>query len=114
MASFVFRGLFFFFLICFVVTLQDFISKVHVVFSNHVDVGFNRGEILSNRNPCNNGPYTADCGYAFSVINVYFDDFLPQAALIANQLKQQGIDWIYTLEGVKNQNSFLLTGIICF
>ena len=59
------------------------ITKVHVIFMNHLDIGFNHGEHPPQENgepglPCLVPPYPPECGFSYSVINVYFDWFFPQ------------------------------------
>jgi hypothetical protein len=58
------------------------IQRVHVTFMNHLDIGFNHGEHPNQDEslgtPCYVGPYPPNCGFAYSVINAYFDWFFPQ------------------------------------
>jgi len=56
--------------------LPTAITKVHVVFMNHLDVGYN-------------GIYP-EVGFAFNVINRYFDVYFPSAIETAQQLKKEG------------------------
>src|SRR5690348_8998693 len=56
---------------------------------NHLDVGFNHGEDSQGTlytckfkgNFCLDSPYESTCGYSYSVINIYFDQFFPEGIL---------------------------------
>lgn len=61
---------------------------VYVVFANHLDVGFNHGEDASGE-PCLNPPYDINCGWAYSVVNNYFDNFFPAAISTAIELRER-------------------------
>jgi len=50
------------------------ITDVHVVFSNHLDVGFDG---------------IPNLGYSINVINTYFDVYFPRAITTANQMRQK-------------------------
>jgi polygalacturonase len=53
------------------------IHKVHVLFSHHLDVGLDIGLKL-----------TEDCvGFATKIVQRYFDDFIPRAIKLANELR---------------------------
>ena len=53
------------------------------------DVGFNHGEMV-DREPCLVPPYATNCGWAFSIVNVYFDDYYPAAIATAQALRTRG------------------------
>ena len=62
------------------------VAKVHVTFMNHLDIGFNHGEHPKREDgeiglPCLVGPYPQECGFSYSVINVYFDWFFPEGLI---------------------------------
>lgn len=67
-----------------VVALGYVKQQIHTVYlasMNHFDAGFNHGEkAISEKQvvACLFPPYPPECGYAYSVINVYFDVFFPQ------------------------------------
>lgn len=64
------------------------VTEVLVVFANHLDVGFNHGQAL-NGSPCLFPPYETHCGWAYSVINNYFDNFFPDAVATGLALRQR-------------------------
>lgn len=61
------------------------ISNVHIIFSNHLDVGFST-PFLDKNNPA----------YAVSIINIYFKYFYPDLINTINKLGANGINYIYT------------------
>ena len=56
------------------------VKKVHVVFCHHLDVGLDIGLKL-----------TEDCvGFATKIIQRYFDEFIPRAIRLANEIRARG------------------------
>jgi hypothetical protein len=65
--------------------INNDIERVHIIFSTHLDVGYN--------SPFNSKFYPA---FAIEIINGYLDYHFPQILLNINQLADNNINYIYT------------------
>ena len=63
------------------------IKNVHIIFSNHVDMGFN-SQYSSYNEPA----------FTINIINIYFDLHFPQILTNINQLSGININYVYTLQ----------------
>jgi len=65
------------------------ITKVHVIFSNHLDVGFATN---CDAVPPGPGEPCEDAGLARNVVNRYFNTYFPRAAAVAQEMRDDDYD----------------------
>jgi len=67
--------------------VRDDVHTVHLLFSHHLDVGLNAG--LEETEFCD--------GFATKIIQEYFDDFIPRAIRLADDMKDSAEPFAYTI-----------------